>query len=482
MPATSARATVPAAVATVVLAIALGIGFAAPASAASPVSIGSTGYASIGDALAAASSGDTITVAAGTYVENLDVTVPVTLVGAGAGSSVIVSSTSQSPLTLDARADVSGFTIEGQSTVPNTSSPYAPSTVQINAGGAGSTIHGNILANGYQDVYAQGVTGSASHVTTITNNTIRGFHADQGTGIWIASSSYFAVNNNSISDGAPIDGDSVGVNLVCGSSHLTVVSNTISDVGNAVVDIASGSCGSSTDVVIQGNRVSNTSGSALYFGANNLAGVAITANAVQHVGGTTGAIVISGSSMWLAPAGIPISGFSVTRNSISDAPNGISVGAGARLAGDSSVTSSHNELCSSGLALVNATTGGFTIASTDDNLCATKVSQGVVLTRPTTKDGKPTPTATAIERTVTASKPGTDPDGPLALTGDNNTTGTGSTAGGTTPVQSTPTTQLSERQLREAAGFPLWLGIVIGLLVLAVVFFVVFFVIRRRDA
>lgn len=480
MPASPARSIAPAILATAFIALASVVGLAAPANAAT-ITVGSSGYATISDAVAAASPGDVIEVAAGTYTEDVSITIPVTLVGAGSATTIVVGT-----MTLSAPTDVSGFTLEAQTAVPGTTAPYAPTTLQISPGGAGSDIHDNVLANGYQDVYAQGVVGSAGLPTLIEDNTIRAFHADQGTGVWIANSAFFRVDGNTITDGTPLDGNSVGVNLMCGSSDIGIASNTISDVGNAVADIADGTCSASTGVTIEDNTLSDTAGSALYFGANNLGGITIAGNHIAHVGGTGAAVLISGYSGWLASPGVPISVFTVSSNSVSDAPNGFVVGAGVQLLDSSSVTSSDNKYCSSGLSLDNATTDGFTIASVDDDFCSTSAGPGVVVTGPekSTPKSPGHAAASASPKSATAAKD-VDPNGLLAVTGSSSTSTDSSTNSGSSEGSSSTTTHaktLTPAQQRAAAGFPLWLGILLGVLIALIVIVVIYFMHGRRYA
>jgi hypothetical protein len=368
---------------------------------------------SITAAIAAASSGDVIQLGAGTYTENVDVTEPVTIEGAGAASTTIVGT-----MTLDAVATVTGVTLEAQTTVPSsTTAPWAPTTLWINPAGAGSSIHDNILRNGYQDVYAQGVVASAAHPTIVTNNTIQDFHADQGTGVWIAQSDYFTVSHNTITDGTPIDDNAVGVNLVCGSSHVAIDSNTVSNVGNATVDIANGSCGTSSNVSITNNNVGPTSGSALYFGGNNETDVTISGNTFHSIGGSSGAVVLSGLVNWIASPGANISGFVVESNSVTGAPNGLYLGNGVLLDSNSSVVSKNNKWCSSGSAIANLTAGGFTVQSSGDDNCGNPVTPGVVIqpTAPSPSGGATKTIAKTIAGVVVPS-PAPTSDA-LAITG-----------------------------------------------------------------
>jgi hypothetical protein len=460
MPAIRARRALVVALSASILASLSVVGFASSASASTvPVAPGDD----ISAAIASASAGDIIQLGVGTYTENVDVSQAVTLEGAGSGSTTIVGT-----LTLNAVATVTGLTLEGQTTTPSsTVSPWAPTTLWINPAGAGSTITGNVLKNGYQDVYAQGVVATAADPTVVSNNTIQDFHADQGTGVWIAQSNYFTVSHNTITDGTPIDDNATGVNLVCGSSHVTIDSNTISDVGNATVDIANGSCGTSTDIAITNNSVGPTSGSALYFGGNNETDVTIGGNSFHSVGGSSGAVVLSGSSNWIASPGSNISGFVVESNSISGAPNGLYLGNGVLLDGNSSVLSENNTWCSSGSAIANLTTGGFTVESLNDNDCGSAVSPGVVVPQGPSAGGGTTRTASKALAAVVTPTPVPTAES-LAITGD---------GASHTKAVGEPALPKKTVATRTSGASPLpWILLVLGALVLVAV---VVFVVRR---
>ena len=419
---------------------------------------------SISAAIAAASPGDIIQLGAGTYTENVDVTTAVTIEGAGAGSTTIVGT-----MTLDAVATVTGLTLEGQDTEPSSSTPpWAPTTIWIDPAGAGSNIHDNVLKNGYQDVYAQGVVGSAAHPTLVTNNIIQDFHADHGSGVWVAQSDYFTVSHNTIVDGAPIDDNATGVNLVCGSSHVTIDSNTISNIGNAVVDIANGSCGTSNDVAITNNSVGPTSGSALYFGGNNETDVTISGNAFTSIGGSSGAVVLSGLIDWIASPGVNISGFLVEGNEVTGAPNGLYLGNGVLLDGNTSVVSENNRWCSSGSAIANLTAGGFSVQSSGDDDCGSAVTPGVAIQpSASTPTGGRTKTAAQSAAGAVLQSPAPTSDS-LAITG-------------TTPKASKTVSQapsLKRTDVVRTSGTNLlpWILMIVGAMVLIVV---VVFVVRR---
>src|SRR5207249_692195 len=71
-------------------------------------------YAHIQDAIAAATSGDTITIASGTYTETLAISKSLTLAGAGAGMTIIDGNASGTVISVTASisVSVSGLTIQ----------------------------------------------------------------------------------------------------------------------------------------------------------------------------------------------------------------------------------------------------------------------------------------------------------------------------------------------------------------------------------
>jgi hypothetical protein len=141
--------------------------------AVGPVRVGSTGYASIQGAIDAAATvaGDTVTVDAGTFLEDVTVSKDVTLQGAGAGSSII-----------------SGPIGGGNSTVRLTASGSTVDGFTITREGNADWTNGSLNLSGVA------IQGQATTGVTISNNLITG----NRTAIDINHSNGNTVSNNVI--------------------------------------------------------------------------------------------------------------------------------------------------------------------------------------------------------------------------------------------------------------------------------------------
>ena len=235
--------------------------------------LGGTGhYTKIQDAVDAAVSGDTIMVAAGTYVENVSITKSVTLIGAGStvNGGVTTNANGVATFTVDGpnagpaiAVTISNFNIingatgiqvwdNAQMTIDqNTISGYAKNGItfdpysQPGAGGVSGTISNNVITGmGVTDGIAQnGIQISDNNTATITNNQISN-HQWNGVGWW--------------ADGIIVDGD-----------HVVVSNNTLNanDVGIEV----DGNSAPAHDNTISNNTISNSTYNGIYSwnGINN---------------------------------------------------------------------------------------------------------------------------------------------------------------------------------------------------------------------
>ena len=152
------------------------------AHAVSVLSVCATGCAhtTIQGAINAASSGDTINVSAGTYVENVNVNKAVTIIGAGAAATSIVATTGNSdPLTFSTNgATVSGFTITHAYTVSELSTGnwtlssnngISNTGVLFNPGTTGNTLSNNTITLNRNGIAIVGAEAKIQG-NTITNN------------------------------------------------------------------------------------------------------------------------------------------------------------------------------------------------------------------------------------------------------------------------------------------------------------------------
>ena len=113
---------------------------------AATITVGPSGdYSTIQSAVTAADAGDTISVAAGTYEESLVITKTLTLLGAGASSTILRDDL----LVIDASStdlDISGFTIEFQETGIYADDELSAHDVVFQGIGDGTTNGGGIFA------------------------------------------------------------------------------------------------------------------------------------------------------------------------------------------------------------------------------------------------------------------------------------------------------------------------------------------------
>ena len=224
------------------------------------LNVGSGGqYKSITEAVNAAQPGDTITVSAGTYTENVIVTKSVTITAASPGSAVVTAADPSKDVFLVQveNVRVEGLTITGGASgvhIQNTSKCVVANVVAhdnvrgvyLSHSTENEISNSNLADNGY-GVYgdnasnntissnvATGERGSSTALgdgifleygdsNTITRNNLSANHAF---GISIHSSPRNVISNNTISDN-----DLVGIRLGPGSNDNTLVFNTIARNG-----------------------------------------------------------------------------------------------------------------------------------------------------------------------------------------------------------------------------------------------------------
>ena len=175
--------------------------------------------ATIQDGINAASAGDTVSVAAGTYVENVNVNKAVTVTGAGAASTKIVATNANAtPLTFNTNgATVSGFTITHEYTAGELAAwNFNNNGVLFGQLTSGNTLQNNVISLSRNGVY---INRSSNNIigNTITNNR---------TGI----------NTTNTIDGTVITGNTISDNWTLGlvyySSGFATNFNTVTLTGN----------------------------------------------------------------------------------------------------------------------------------------------------------------------------------------------------------------------------------------------------------
>lgn len=148
-----------------------------------------TDYTVIQTAIDDSSAGDTITVAAGIYVENVNVDESLTLTGASSATvTVIAADSSAHVFFVTANSvDISGFTVSG-ATVGGRAGIY------LNAGVSLCNIHDNILTSNFDGIWL----GAGSSSNTLTNNTLTNNY--QGFEVYISNNNTFTSNIASSND------------------------------------------------------------------------------------------------------------------------------------------------------------------------------------------------------------------------------------------------------------------------------------------
>ena len=338
------------------------------ATAASAATIAVPGdYATIQLAVNAATPGDTINVAAGSYTENVNIPAAKNLTLTGAGSA---TTTVTGRLTLGAATTVSGFTLQGQS-----AAPYAQDPIWITSTGAGSIVENNVIQNGLRGVYIDHAVGTSASHTIVRNNTISEAGFGNTGAVWIASSDYVDVLNNVF---ANTTAGGVGVNLVGGSSNVLIDHNSFDNFGNVMVLIANSSGFPSTpqghDVTFSNNTITNSTGTPLYIGGNNLKDVSILNNSITDTAGaSTAAIFITPGyspsyDQWLESSNRPLEGFVIEGNLVDNAAYGVNVRSGSQLATSDAVQIIENRFCTVNVAAIN-NTNTTSLLAIDNDFC-----------------------------------------------------------------------------------------------------------------
>jgi parallel beta-helix repeat protein len=322
-------------------------------------------YATIQSAVNAAAANDVINVAAGTYTEDVTIGKPLSLVGAGAGQSLIDASNLANGILLDGLNNpglqdvtVSGFTIEnalyegilllnttGVTVLNNaivnndqmvvstsgascTGQPDYETDESYDCGGGlhllgavSSNVSGNMVSGNADGIVITDETQAAQQ-NTITNNTVTA--NPLVCGIVLAShppvgslppnyAMHYGVNNNTISSNTSTNNGAekggAGIGLFSDGNGPGVVTNNVV-TGNTL-----------TGNSLPGVAIHSHKGPANGHPADNMSGNSITNNTISGNGhdtadaatpGTAGINISSGDG------GSPITGITVTMNTIND--------------------------------------------------------------------------------------------------------------------------------------------------------------------
>jgi Ca2+-binding RTX toxin-like protein len=184
--------------------------------------VGNGGYATIQAAIDAAANGDTILVAAGTYVENLDVDKDVTILGANRG--IAGTGVRGDEVVIDGQIviNAAGVTIDGVEIVGDAPGPIGQNFgVVVDANNftlINSVLNGSVSATG---IYAGQVFGFE-----ISDNLITGYAA----GILVFSGNATGSIHDNLfqGDGGPATGMNVGVNSQ--STHVLIEDNSFDGI------------------------------------------------------------------------------------------------------------------------------------------------------------------------------------------------------------------------------------------------------------
>ena len=212
-------------------------------------------------AITAASAGDIINVAAGTYPENVNVNKPLIIQGAGSSTvTVNALSSSSSVFTITANSvNISGFTVSG-------ATGGGQAGIFIGAGVKNCNISDNILTNNYDGIWL----GSGSNHNTLESNSLSNNY--QGFEIYISSNNNFTNNiaNSNTKYGFKIDS----------GDHNTFTSNTASSNGDKGFYSVAGDGGGSTNSIFINNTANLNTRHGIHLIGSNI-GVTLTDNTFE---------------------------------------------------------------------------------------------------------------------------------------------------------------------------------------------------------
>jgi PGF-pre-PGF domain-containing protein len=231
-------------------------------------------YISIQAAVDAASDGDTVSVGAGTYTENVDINKSINLIGAGADVTVINASNPNDHV-IEIKANfinISGFTVMS-------GKGFLKAGIAIF--GNNSRIYGNILFDIEEfGIYITSSSyNSSSYNNSILNNTFNSIRnaieiygptngnnvslnriTEAETGIVIFNSSYNFVDGNAIAN-ITLN----GILISAGSSKNTIIRNTVTNVEGDGIDLSN----TGDENYVLSNDIYNTSWDGISLSGNH---------------------------------------------------------------------------------------------------------------------------------------------------------------------------------------------------------------------
>lgn len=298
-------------------------------------------YTTIGAAVAAAVSGDTIEVAPGVYNERVDVNKPLTLLGAQAGvdartrntpasaESIVEGSGGSTAFYVTANGvTINGFTVEG-----NTSANVFGAGIVLGAGTTGSTVVDDIVQNNIVGLF---LANSGKSETLIQNDLFRdNNNSGPAGGTAIYADQFVSGNrlqNVTINANSFVDNENVAINLaasVQGVQSRITISNNASTGDGGLVDMFD-----TTYSSITSNTVTGSLYDSILLGGGD-AYVTVRSNNLQS--GHGNGITIDANPAYYAPPGAPVVldlGLTVASNTIQGY-----AGSGIYVASDSSTRS-----------------------------------------------------------------------------------------------------------------------------------------------
>jgi len=266
---------------------------------------GSGDYTRLGAALSAASSGDTIQVAAGSYTGPFDTNgKSLTITGAGVSSTILTAGASQTVLTIDdgETVTVSGLTLysalQGVEVRGSTArlsgvhvTDHSGRTPGSGAGvydGGTLTVTGCVFArNEASSTYSGGGIYVSESTLTVSSSTFRDNSAGQGGALYLDDSVATLTDVNLLRNTATSHGGAIRMRYGADvdTTRLSATDNTAGGRGGAISSYQADL--SIVDGVFTGNEA-GTSGGALHLDQTSSTDVRVTAEITGNTATTTG--------------------------------------------------------------------------------------------------------------------------------------------------------------------------------------------------